>query len=601
MEPQRFLKLEEHIKNYNENDDFINELGNLLEEEEKKLEKNKSVVSNCSINTNCESLNNDNVNKNNENNINNKGIDQQIENLSLIFLIFKNLILLADRELMEILLNDDHYLTTFGAFEFDFETQKVIPHRKYFKEIVKFKNILNIKDKDILDKIHMNHRLSYLRDTAIGRFIEENTLKVINLMIQVNNHKIVKYFLYDLDNLNKILSLMNSNDLKIKKNACLFLVELMECTRNLMQNKITFYETLNECGLLSILEKIILEIPQNSPYQKYIDAIQTKRHYSIDSFDEYSKNDDSTYMEVIKISVIEIIIFILSSVPNLIKEYIEKNNSSLLIELCKLMLCNENFGIKYEISQIVKALIENDIQDKKNILDDMIFDNALLIFVNYLDIPINQKFKNEIVSNKQLVIEILCHVLYKYSTNLQYWLNQYDVCGHVLKILNENSKILDLHVIKFIKGILIFCDWYFISTFFNIEIFKKLEEIFYKNKKNENLIFSAVCELFDSARFIKDGLLLEHFYNLGKDLFMSEENKKYFVNLNKAYLEKDNPKNDKFSIFISKQIDNFELNYLEPSILSIENDDDFYDDKDIFLEKKRKIDNIDDIFDDEKK
>jgi hypothetical protein len=82
---------------------------------------------------------------------------------------------------------------------------------------------------------------------------------------------------------------------------------------------------------------------------------------------------------------------------------------------------------------------------------------------------------------------------------------------------------------------------------------------------------------------------------------MNEENKKYFVNLNKAYLEKDNPKNDKLSIFISKQIDNFELNYLEPSILSIENDDDFYDDKDIFLEKKRKIDNIDDIFDDEKK
>ena len=52
MDPQRFLKLEEHIKNYNENYDFINELGILLEEEEKKLEKIKSVVSNYSLNTN---------------------------------------------------------------------------------------------------------------------------------------------------------------------------------------------------------------------------------------------------------------------------------------------------------------------------------------------------------------------------------------------------------------------------------------------------------------------------------------------------------------------------------------------------------------------
>ena len=30
----------------------------------------------------------------------------------------------------------------------------------------------------------MNNRLSYLRDTAIGRFIEDNPLKIINSMIQ---------------------------------------------------------------------------------------------------------------------------------------------------------------------------------------------------------------------------------------------------------------------------------------------------------------------------------------------------------------------------------------------------------------------------------
>ena len=56
------------------------------------------------------------------------------------------MILYGNRSLLELLFDDNNYLTTFGALEHENQSNRIIPHRKYFKEIVKFKNPLNIQD-----------------------------------------------------------------------------------------------------------------------------------------------------------------------------------------------------------------------------------------------------------------------------------------------------------------------------------------------------------------------------------------------------------------------------------------------------------------------
>jgi hypothetical protein len=47
-----------------------------------------------------------------------------MKNIHYIFNIFKNLILIGDKSLTEALLDDELYLITFGALEYDFETMK---------------------------------------------------------------------------------------------------------------------------------------------------------------------------------------------------------------------------------------------------------------------------------------------------------------------------------------------------------------------------------------------------------------------------------------------------------------------------------------------
>ena len=630
MDSQKFFQLENYIKNSYGDNDFIKKLGFILDQEEKKLEGNFSNVSkktNFSDNLNCFNCDCDNNFNCNNNNLNVKDCDnfncddnknfskdnkgennnncyclnndkiEQIENLSLIFSIFKTLIFQGDQNLIEFLLNDEHYLITFGAFEFDLETQKVIPHRKYFKEKVKFKNILNLNNKELLDKIHMNYRLNYLRDTAIGRFIEDNPLKTINSIIQMNNNSILQFFLNETNYINQLFSLIENKDIYIRKDACLFLIELINCSKDLMQIRINFYETLSECGILSLIEKIIIEIPNETPYQKYIDAIENKYNNNdiLNNEKIIKKEEEENINEIIKICLIEVLINILTSEPVIIKDYLMQNNSKLIIELCKLMLCNENFGIKYEISQIIKSLIENDFQGKKNSFDNLIFVEALIVLVKYLDIPLNSNFKKEIELNKQIIIEILCHLIYQYNKITQYWLDQNDVCNRILKLIGNGSKILDLYSIKFIKCILINCDLFYVKNFLNEKVFCKIQLLFEQNKINENLIFSSVCDLFDYSRNSEQ--ILIQFFILNRDFFYDESNKKYFQKLIDKYEHKEEPikKNDIFD----KQIIDIYLNNFDQKELNEKEDEIYFtDEKDFYLEKKRNSnENIDELLD----
>jgi hypothetical protein len=82
---------------------FIKQLGGLLEAEEKALEKEKA--SDITKNTDITEF------------YVPEGKSHLFENLSYIFSIFKNIFIIADQALIDLLISDDLYLITFGALE----------------------------------------------------------------------------------------------------------------------------------------------------------------------------------------------------------------------------------------------------------------------------------------------------------------------------------------------------------------------------------------------------------------------------------------------------------------------------------------------------
>ena len=398
------------------NCEFIKKLGILLNNEEKKLEEVKSSLSLNSLETDISLKQQKESYKESINEITEKiinmgeGDSRKIENnnktsifnenINYIFNIVKNMVLYGNKALLELLFDDDNYLIIFGALEHDNQSNRIIPHRKYFKEIVKFKNPLNIRDPILIQRINQNLRLTYLRDTALGRIINENTNKSINLIIQMNHSEIVQFFINNTNYLKVLFSQMESEDIIVKKDAILFLTELISCSKNVATSRVTFNEVLCDNGILSILSKLIEENSRNN-------------------------NQNDSISELININVVEIFISILSSVPLLIRQYLVDNEGKTLSQLTDLLLYHDNFPIKYEISQIFKTLIESDSEvSDKNIF----FASTIDKFISYLNSPYSKtQNKNEISSTIQIIIEIFLTWFNNIDFDSRLWLDKYKI------------------------------------------------------------------------------------------------------------------------------------------------------------------------------
>ena len=91
----------------------------------------------------------------------------------------------------------------------------------------------------------MNFRLSYLRDIAIARFIEESTIKNMNIIIHYNNSDIIQYFTNHKNIFKSLFDMINSDKIDVKYEGMTFLMELNQISKDLMQTKIYFFEIFN--------------------------------------------------------------------------------------------------------------------------------------------------------------------------------------------------------------------------------------------------------------------------------------------------------------------------------------------------------------------
>lgn len=499
MSEMRFNDFIRDLKNSNY--EFIIKLGEILKDEEKKIENLKtSASSNVDMEKNDENNNKDNkieeesdkkeINDNDED-IENNNYNQQLiyknlpmKNIHYIFNIFKNLILIGDKSLTEALLDDELYLITFGALEYDFETMKSIPHRKYFKNIVKFKNPLNIKNPDIIKKINQNLRLTYLRDTALSRLIEDNAVKTINSILQYNHNDIIQFFLNNSIYLEMLLDQLKSEDLNIKKEACLFLSEIIECSKDVIQTRSTFSEYLFEQGILNIIGKIIEDNLLNNKDDNNLEIKEKK--------------------EFIKITSVEIFIDVLTSIPIVILDYLkQENDHNFLKQLTNIMLYSDNFGIKYEICQIYKTLIETQLKEKSSDRMDL-FSEPFQIMLKYLNNPIsstnalNHQKKIEISSTKQIIVEILITWFSLMNFNKQFWIEENKLNEIISNLLEEIDKVINLYTIKLLKCLINYTDPFICNKILTEKLCNNLINLFQKNMKKKNIIISCMMDFFEA-------------------------------------------------------------------------------------------------------
>lgn len=210
-----------------------------------------------------------------------------------------------------------------------------------------------------------------------------------------------------------------------------------------------------------------------------------------------------------------------------------------LSNLSTLMLNHDNYPVKFEIFQIYDNLLDADTSLKNKSLYNLLFMDVLPSFLEYLKEPILPSYRTENILTKQLIIDLVNKTISHYRSSIQYWIKQNKVCDKILQVLHLGSKILDLSVIRFVRTIVLYGDFFFVSAFLNEELLHKLIFLFEKNKKKDNLILAALCNLFNSL--VSKEKLLNQLFIIKREFFY--ENETFFSDLiNKIERKPEKPK-----------------------------------------------------------
>lgn len=112
---------------------------------------------------------------------------------------------------------------------------------------------MQFEEQEIIEKIHLNYRLVYLKDTALATGLDESNILIISNLVNNNNAEVIQSILLDQDNISKIFERLKNNSLESRNEAINFLTEIFSISKNLqMQGKLnllTSFKNIEEFNL----------------------------------------------------------------------------------------------------------------------------------------------------------------------------------------------------------------------------------------------------------------------------------------------------------------------------------------------------------------
>lgn len=123
---------------------------------------------------------------------------------------------------------------------------------------MRFKKSLVFEDPEILEKIHINYRLNYLKDTVLATALDELNLQSISDMINCNNTDLINSILLNEDNISQIFEKLKTDSFDDEKyEAIKFLQELFIMSRNLQaQGRLNLMKSIKSMSDYNIISLI---------------------------------------------------------------------------------------------------------------------------------------------------------------------------------------------------------------------------------------------------------------------------------------------------------------------------------------------------------
>ncbi|KAK5579034.1 hypothetical protein RB653_008712 [Dictyostelium firmibasis] len=402
-----------------------------------------------------------------------------------IFNIFKNLILFNDTSILEVILSEDYLVRVMGALEYDPEISENnrIKHREFLNQQVVFKQVIKFPSKSLIGTIHQTFRIQYLKDVVLPRVLDDVTFSSLNSLIYFNNIDIVSQIQNDSDFLENLFSQIQKSEKNSeeRKDLISFLQDLCNLAKGLqIQSKSTFFTVVVSLGLFKTLSSILDD-----------ENVQTR------------------------VSCTEIVLSTLLHDPDILRSYLcspTSGNSKFLVQLINLFITDKDIGVKNQIVEIIKTLLEADSYDSSDFFR-LFYDKGIDLLVS----PLNEVYKGEptipgdpssnldsfvLYNIMELVIYCIKHHCYR----IKHFIVEEGIAKKILRYTNptggggsavgNSERYLILGSIRFFRSMVNMKDDLYNQHIIQENLFEPIIEVFKSNISRYNLLNSAIIELF---------------------------------------------------------------------------------------------------------
>lgn len=153
------------------------------------------------------------------------------ESLTVVADTMRSILFLADNNIYLHCISDELFIGVVGMLEYDkeYRDQKA-NYRDYLRNEVQFKQVIPIESEEMKIKIKTIFRLTFLRDVALARFLDDPNYGTLNSHIFFSQCEIVQYFTQNHSFLRQLFTVLHTPDDQVepgkKEDGVGFLIEL---------------------------------------------------------------------------------------------------------------------------------------------------------------------------------------------------------------------------------------------------------------------------------------------------------------------------------------------------------------------------------------
>lgn len=433
--------------------------------------------------------------------------------------IMKTVILLNDTSIIEHAVSDENVLGVVGALEYDpdFPSHKA-NHRQWLDNEGRYKEVVPIEDESTRRKIHQTYRLQYLKDVVLARILDDPTFSVLNSLIFFNQVDIVQHLQQNGSFLSELFGIFSwpYPDAKKKKEAVLFIQQCCAIAKNIQPPaRQSLYNNFIAHGLLQVIHFGL-------------------RHHDVS----------------VRVGATDILISIIDHDPQMIRQTIyrqmHENQSSLIDSLIELLLVEVDLGVKSQISEALKVLLDQgptpaqlaESMAKGNhemaarvraqqmtdpqqelFLTRFYEESALKLFKplselkdrDDMDFPVQQ------AAMFSYLIDILCFFIRQHHRFSRYFVMNHNLVEQVVQLLRCKEKYLQLVAIRFFRSLVGMQEEFYIKQIAEKKVLGPTLQVLERTLPRDNLLASASLELFEFIKkeCIKD--LIKHLVENHRD------------------------------------------------------------------------------------